>query len=65
MTRDEALRRLEGTWSFDLVGDRALVRDLGLLAAVAAIRGERSDSGVGDRPTVNASGPEGAATPGD
>lgn len=41
MTREEALRRLEGTWSFEIQGDRVVIRDLELLSAVAAIRRER------------------------
>lgn len=41
MTRDEALQRLEGTWSFEVRGDQVMIRDLSLLSVVAAIRGER------------------------
>jgi len=41
MTREEALERLAGTWSFELEGDRVVIRDLSLLSAVAAIRREQ------------------------
>lgn len=41
MTREEALRRLEGTWSFELEGGQVVIRDLSLLSAVAAERRER------------------------
>lgn len=39
MTRDEALHRLHGTWSFELRDGRVPLRDLDLLRAV---RSERS-----------------------
>lgn len=34
MTRDEALRRLHGSWSFTVRDDRVLLRDVDLIAAV-------------------------------
>ncbi len=63
MTREEALERLEGTWSFDVVGDQVLIRELGLLSAVNAIRRERS--AASQRPPVAAASFEGAAASGD
>jgi hypothetical protein len=38
MTRDEALHRLHGTWSFELRDGRVPLRDLDLLRAVRAER---------------------------
>ncbi len=63
MTREEALQRLDGTWSFDVVGDQVLIRELGLLSAVDAIRRERS--AAGQRPFVSTASFEGAAASGD
>lgn len=40
MTREEALKRLEGTWSFEMVGDKVVVRDIQLLNAIANVRHE-------------------------
>jgi len=42
MTRVQALERLEGTWSFEVRGGQVMIRELSLIAAVAAIRRERS-----------------------
>lgn len=36
MTRDEALQRLHGTWSFELRDGRVPLRDLDLLRSVRA-----------------------------
>jgi hypothetical protein len=63
MTREEALERLEGTWSFEVVGDQVLIRELGLLSAVNAIRRERSVASQ-RRPVATATF-EGAAASGD
>lgn len=62
MTRDEALRRLEGTWSFEVRRGRVTIREISLLSAVAAIRRERPPGGpvrVAARP------PQGTAVSGD
>lgn len=64
MSRDEALRRLEGTWSFDVVGDQVMIRDLSLLSAVAAVRNERAHVGE-ERVQVVTGRPQGAAFSGD
>jgi len=42
MTREEALEGLEGTWSFELIGDQVLIRELSLLSAVNGVRRERA-----------------------
>ncbi len=63
MTREEALQRLDGTWSFDVVGDQVLIRELSLLSAVDAIRRERSVAG--QRLPASAASFEGAAASGD
>jgi hypothetical protein len=63
MTREEALERLEGTWSFEVVGDQVLIRELGLLSAVNAIRRERSVAS--QRLLVATATFEGAAASGD
>lgn len=60
MTREEALARLEGTWSFDVVRDQVLVRDPKLLSAVAEVRrewagGERRPVAVSPSSAVGAS----------
>jgi|GEM_PF-4940740 len=65
MTREEALERLQGTWSFDVIGDRVLIRELGVLSAVNAIRRERVVASGGQRPPAAAAAYEGAATSGD
>lgn len=62
MTREEALRRLEGTWTFELRGNQVMIRDLSLLSAVAAVRRERS---LEEPPHVVARPPGTAAAPGD
>lgn len=41
MTREEALERLEGTWSFEVHSGQVMIRETSLIAAVAAIRRER------------------------
>lgn len=41
MTREEALERLEGTWSFEIQDRKVLIREASLIAAVEAIRRER------------------------
>lgn len=64
MSREEALRRLEGTWSFDVVGDQVMIHDLSLLSAVAAVRRERT-VGTGERAQVATSSLQGAAFSGD
>ncbi|MEJ2668053.1 MAG: hypothetical protein P8Z81_13325 [Deinococcales bacterium] len=61
MTREEALKRLEGTWSFDMLGDQVMLRELDLLSAVAAVRrepagGERSHVATGPLQSAAASG---------
>ena len=48
MTRIEALRRLEGTWTHELRDGRVSVRDTSLLLAIDAIR--REESRDADRP---------------
>lgn len=67
MTREEALQRLEGTWSFDLTGDGVLIRDVGLLSAVHAIRLERSAPSAREAVPMNATPVpgQGAAASGD
>lgn len=40
MTRDEALQRLEGTWTFEMARGRVRVRDESLLLAIDAVREE-------------------------
>lgn len=40
MNRDEALRRLAGTWRFELRRGRVRVRDAALLDAIEALREE-------------------------
>lgn len=65
MTREEALQRLEGTWSFDLAGDRVLIRDAGLLSAVHAIRRERAASAAREVVPVGTAPVRGAAASGD
>jgi len=61
MTREEALERLEGTWTFELKGDQVMIRDLSLLSAVAAVRRERP---VGEPARVPVA-PRSAAAAGD
>lgn len=61
MTREEALERLDGTWSFELRGDQVMIRELSLLSAVSAIRREGF---VGEHARV-ARPPQGAAASGD
>lgn len=43
MTRDEALHRLHGTWSFEFREGRVPLRDLDLLRAVRAERRAPAD----------------------
>lgn len=62
MTRDEALRRLDGTWSFELQGGRVVIRDLALLSTVAALRRERAE---GEPMRVPAPTQQAAAASGD
>lgn len=54
MKRTEALRRLEGTWNFELRDGRVRVRDVELLVAVEALRHEeeRDDGRPGLRATT-------------
>lgn len=49
MTRDEALHRLHGTWSFELRDGRVPLRDLDLLRSVRAERRTLADD-PRDRP---------------
>ncbi len=65
MTREEALERLEGTWSFDVVGDKVMIRELGVLSSIEAIRRERAAAAEGPRPRFGAPTYEGAAASGD
>ena len=65
MTREEALERLEGTWSFDVVGDQVLIRELAVLSSVDAIRRERAVAAGVPCPPVAVAAFEGAATSGD
>lgn len=65
MTRMEALRRLEGTWSFDVVGDTVLLRDVALLATVRELRREREEVATGDAPAAVSPASQGAAASGD
>lgn len=62
MTREEALKRLEGTWSFDVVGDQVMLRELDLLSAVAAVR---RDLAGGERPHIATGSLHVAAASGD
>jgi hypothetical protein len=39
MTRDEARKLLEGTWSFTKSGNSVLVRETGLLQEIAGLAG--------------------------
>jgi len=65
MTREEALERLEGTWSFDVVGDQVLIRELSVLSSVNAIRRERALAAGGQRRPVAPAAFEGAVSSGD
>ena len=64
MSRDEALRRLEGTWSFEVVGNHVMIRDLSLLSAIAGLRDERAPV-VAEHVQVVPDVPQGAAFSGD
>lgn len=46
MTREMALRELEGRWSFELEGDRLLVRDPALVRAILEARAQGREQGV-------------------
>lgn len=65
MTREEALERLQGTWSFDVIGDQVVIRELGLLSSVEAVRREQALGAGGQRPPVVAAVFEGPAVSGD
>lgn len=41
MTREEALRRLRGTWSFELAQGKVRIRDEQLIRTIATIREEQ------------------------
>lgn len=52
MTRSEALRRLAGTWRFELRRGRVRVRDTELLDAIEAVRAERVEEERAHHPSV-------------
>jgi len=65
MTPEQALERLEGTWSFDVVGNQVLIRELAVLSSVDAIRRERAVAAGLPRPPVATTAFEGSAASGD
>lgn len=65
MTREEALQRLEGTWTFDLAGDRVLIRDPALLSTIRAIRRERDAQAAREAVPMGTMPVQGVAASGD
>lgn len=55
MTRTEALRRLEGTWTYELRDGRVRVRDVDVLHAIEALRREGERGEDRERPFAPAS----------
>lgn len=49
MTREEALRRLRGTWSFELAQGKVRIRDERLIRTIATIREEQEQDGTPER----------------
>lgn len=45
MNRAEALRRLQGTWTYELRDGRVRVRDVNVLGAIEALRREGDHEG--------------------
>lgn len=52
MNRQEALRRLKGTWTYELRDGRVPVRDLNILRAIEAIHREGERDARRERPAV-------------
>lgn len=60
MTRDEALRRLHGTWAFEARGDEVVVRETSVVDTIRRIQRELDVAALRARAAVEGAEPQAA-----